>query len=167
MNCSANFDYNSVVRFFKGLASSGTWVCFDEFNRMDPHILSIISQVIIAIQGAIQKQSPNLVIDETKLIIKPECAIFITLNPGFYGRTELPLNLKSLFRPVSMVIPNSTIITEILLSCAGFIHAKSISQKIVLTLNLASSLIHSNDIQHDFGLRMIKAIVSLAGQLKM
>ena len=49
LNCSSNFDYTSVVRFFKGVASSGSWVCFDEFNRMDPHILSIISQVIIAI----------------------------------------------------------------------------------------------------------------------
>jgi dynein heavy chain len=54
LNCSANYEYAGVCRFFKGLASSGAWVCFDEFNRMETHILSLISQVIIAIQGAIR-----------------------------------------------------------------------------------------------------------------
>ena len=54
MNCSANYEYTGVCRFFKGLASSGAWVVFDEFNRMETHILSLISQVIIAIQNAIK-----------------------------------------------------------------------------------------------------------------
>jgi dynein heavy chain len=55
MNCSSNFEYLSAIRFFKGLAATGFWVCFDEFNRMDPHMISMLSQVIIAIQGALRK----------------------------------------------------------------------------------------------------------------
>mmetsp|Transcript_42572 Transcript_42572/g.65298 ORF Transcript_42572/g.65298 Transcript_42572/m.65298 type:complete len:150 (+) Transcript_42572:1263-1712(+) len=43
LNCSANYEYTGISRFFKGLASSGAWVCFDEFNRMETHILSLIS----------------------------------------------------------------------------------------------------------------------------
>ena len=54
LNCSANYEYAGVCRFFKGLASSGAWCVFDEFNRMETHILSLISQVIITIQGAIK-----------------------------------------------------------------------------------------------------------------
>ena len=70
MNCSANYEYAGVCRFFKGLASSGAWVCFDEFNRMETHILSLISQVIIAIQGAIRNQAAHLQLDEAKIALK-------------------------------------------------------------------------------------------------
>lgn len=70
MNCSANYEYAGVCRFFKGLASSGAWVCFDEFNRLDTQILSMLSQVIISIQGAIRNQAAHLQLDEAKIPLK-------------------------------------------------------------------------------------------------
>mmetsp|Transcript_42648 Transcript_42648/g.65410 ORF Transcript_42648/g.65410 Transcript_42648/m.65410 type:complete len:282 (-) Transcript_42648:887-1732(-) len=125
MNCSANYKYAGIQRFFKGLASSGAWACFDEFNRMDTAILSMIAQIIISLQSAIKQNAQHVYFEESKVSLKVDCAVFITLNPpGYAGRTELPATLKSLFRPIAMVIPDSEKITEILLYSSGFVGAQ-------------------------------------------
>jgi dynein heavy chain len=64
-----------------------------------------------------------LQLDEAKITLRADCGIFITLNPGYAGRSDLPMNLKTLFRPISMVVPDSVFITEILLYSSGFVGA--------------------------------------------
>ena len=66
-----------------------------------------------------------------------------------------------------MVVPDSVFITEILLYSSGFVGAQQLAKKIVSVQNLANVIMRKTEIAHDFGLRSIKAIVSIAETLKL
>ena len=165
-NCSSTLNYAAMTKFFKGLATSGAWSCFDEFNRISLLVLSVISQIIIVIQGAIRENLSSFMLEETNINFDREWAIFITMNPTYSGRTELPDNLKSLFRPCAMMVPDSLLISEILLYSYGFFEASSLAQKLVFTFYLAKQQL-SQQVHYDFGLRAIKIVLSAAGILKL
>ena len=105
--------------------------------------------------------------DDSKIPLNFNCAVFITLNPGYAGRTELPMDLKNLFRSISMVVPDAVFITEILLYASGFKNAVTLAKKICKVQDTANVLMQqASVVKFDFGLRAIKAIIGIAESLK-
>ena len=60
----------------------------------------------------------------TEIALDSRVGIFITMNPGYAGRTELPESVKALFRPVVVIVPDLQQICEIMLFSEGFLMAK-------------------------------------------
>src|SRR5690606_29303460 len=97
-NCSEGITVRLMNRMFAGLAQAGAWACFDEFNRIDIEVLSVVAQYMRTVQFAIISKQTHFLFDERDISLNYNYGVFITMNPGYAGRTELPDNLKALFR---------------------------------------------------------------------
>lgn len=163
--CDESFDFQSIGRIFLGICKVGCWGCFDEFNRLDEKILSAVSSQIESIETGLRSNNREIELSDKKLTVHEETGIFITMNPGYAGRSELPENLKKLFRSVSMDSPDMDIIIEVLLTSSGFSMAKELATIIV---PLFSEILEksSKQVHYDFGLRALKSTLLRCGSIK-
>jgi dynein heavy chain len=120
-----------MAKIFKGLVQSGLWGCFDEFNRIDLEVLSVVAMQIEAISTARKLHVPEFMFpeEENPIELIPTVGYFITMNPGYAGRQELPENLKVLFRGVSMMMPDREIIIKVKLASVGYKEIDNLAKK--------------------------------------
>lgn len=164
-NCSEQMNYKSMAQIFMGLAQTGAWGCFDEFNRISIEVLSVVSSQVKQILDALKRKQARFVFQEEDISLLKTVGFFITMNPGYAGRTELPENLKALFRSCAMVTPDTMLICENMLMSEGFKAARALSNKFVTLYDLSRELL-SKQRHYDWGLRAVKSVLRMAGKLR-
>ncbi|KAM7351793.1 dynein heavy chain 2, axonemal kl-2 isoform 2-T2 [Cochliomyia hominivorax] len=162
-NCSEGLDFKSIGKIFSGLAQTGAWGCFDEFNRINIEVLSVVAQQILSVISALTAKQTEFLFEGQVIKLVPTVGLFITMNPGYAGRTELPDNLKSMFRPISMMVPDNVIIAENTLYSDGFTNTRSLARKVYTLYELAKQQL-SKQYHYDFGLRSMVALLRYAGR---
>ncbi|KAK5078141.1 dynein heavy chain [Lithohypha guttulata] len=167
--CDDTFDFQAMGRIFLGICQVGAWGCFDEFNRLEERILSAVSQQIqniqIGLRNSTNEQKAQVELVGRQFKVNQNTGIFITMNPGYAGRSNLPDNLKKLFRSVAMSKPDKELIAEVMLFSQGFKQAKDISKQVVPFFDHSSQKL-SKQPHYDFGLRALKSVLISSGSLK-
>jgi dynein heavy chain 1, cytosolic len=87
------------------------------------------------------------------------------MNPGYAGRSNLPDNLKKLFRSIAMTKPDKELIAQVMLYSQGFQNAKDLAAKVVPFFEQCLRSF-SKQIHYDFGLRALKSVLVTSGNLK-
>eukprot|EP00965_Chrysotila_dentata_P180076 5946247-Pleurochrysis_carterae.AAC.1 len=150
-NCGPEMDYLTMGDIFKGLCSSGSWGCFDEFNRLIAEVLSVCSIQYKSVLDGIRRGGDSFRMGGIDYYLHPDgCMSFITMNPGYLGRQELPESLKVLFRPVTVMVPDFQLIMENMLMAEGYTTANDLAKKFFTLYNLNKDLL-SKQMHYDWG----------------
>ena len=165
INCSPDMDYKGVGVVWQGVASTGGWICLDEFNRLIPAVLSVCTVQFKGILDGIKADAARVVVEGTEVRLDPTCGAYITMNPGYLGRSELPEGLKALFRPMTVCVPDLVLICENFLMAQGFTDAKVLASKFYSLYALLGALL-SKQAHYDWGLRSVKSVLYVAGAFK-
>ena len=142
-------------------------MCFDEFNRLIPEVLSVCTLQFKAVCDGIACTAVRIGVESDEIMLDPTCGAFITMNPGYLGRSELPEGLKALFRPMTVMVPHLILICEKMLMAEGFVTAKAPAPKFFCLYALLKALL-SAQLHYDcWGLRAIKSVLVVADTLRM
>ncbi|XP_069115919.1 uncharacterized protein [Argopecten irradians] len=190
-NCTSNMDYMQLHDIFRGMASTGCWVCFNNISNLTPAVLSVYAQLISAVMGALRAGKAAVHLQSDDIQLNPAGACFaltdsaVQVQPGnpekllLYSSSTaaIPDYIMVQFRTISVLQPDLQLALEVMLSSQGFVSARVLAKKTMTLYELCRRLMGTNvfitenitlgsDVNHGRGgwsMKTLKGLVSEAG----
>ncbi|XP_052258855.1 uncharacterized protein LOC127863384 isoform X2 [Dreissena polymorpha] len=157
-NCTKSIDYCGLQDIFRGMASTGCWVTFNNLNCLDPSVLSVFAQLMTTVMEALRagKAAVHLQADDIQLNSLGACFALVdssmpvmATNPDklmiFPSVTAtLPDYVISQFRVVSVARPDLRMCLEVMLFSQGFINGTELAEKTMVLKELSCKLLGTN-----------------------
>ncbi|EAN34073.1 Hydrolytic ATP binding site of dynein motor region D1 family protein [Theileria parva strain Muguga] len=153
-NLSELYEVEDMEKILSGLYQLGFWGIFDEFNRLSECVLSSITEKL---------SSKNVILLDRNIKVNDNNAIFITMNPGYSGRNELPPNCLNICQQFFMEKIDLHSILTINLMIFRFKSSSKLSDRIIFILDSLGLVFTS--VKFDFGLRFVKSLFNIIKNL--
>nr|XP_022320176.1 dynein beta chain, flagellar outer arm-like isoform X6 [Crassostrea virginica] len=154
-NCTKTMNYEQLQDIFRGMAATGSWVCFDNYNHLAPAVLSVFAQLMSAVMEALKAGKAAVHLQSDDIQLNPSGACFALLDsalkvqPGNPDKlllypsvtAALPDYIMTQFRTVTIVQPDLYLTLEVMLCSQGFIHGRELAKKTMMVYEMCRKLL--------------------------
>ncbi|XP_056010102.1 uncharacterized protein LOC125667097 [Ostrea edulis] len=154
-NCTKTMNYEQLQDIFRGMAATGSWVCFDNYNHLAPAVLSVFAQLMSSVMEALKAGKAAVHLQSDDIQLSPSGACFALLDsalkvhPGNPDKlllypsvtAALPDYIMTQFRTVTIVQPDLHLTLEVMLCSQGFIHGRELAKKTMMVYEMCRKLL--------------------------
>ncbi|CAH2249071.1 Hypothetical predicted protein [Pelobates cultripes] len=161
--CSSTTEASAIRRVLTGTAADGCWSCFDDFDLLSKNTVSVFmhgaSELYDSLKATLDK---NGLQDEYKIVPNPNCSLFLTVS-GSSGCQDLSSHMQAVFRAVSLVVPNHTVLLKARLTSLGFKNTKALATRLQLISELLKEQL-PEEYHHHFSFKSMTEVIYRACQ---
>ncbi|XP_030850579.1 dynein heavy chain 8, axonemal isoform X3 [Strongylocentrotus purpuratus] len=146
--CSPHSDPAALGKVVQGLAMDGSWGCFDEFQLLHKEAVAMVLDHVHAVISALQARKKIAVLgDGEEITLGRNIALFITVNneTGLHG--DIPMDIKLLFRTVSLVVPDMSLILKARCAAYGFRSPKVLADRLKMVVQQCKDQLNPGDVE--------------------
>ncbi|XP_073445808.1 uncharacterized protein [Dendrobates tinctorius] len=160
--CCSVTNASALSRVINGTGLDGCWSCFDDVHLLPEDAVSVFMHSSQSLYESLQAKLPQITLqDGSQIDVQPTCSIFVTVSKS--GFQNLPKDMLAIFRAVSFVFPDHTILLKAKLTSLGFKGPKALAKRLQLTSDLLKEQL-PEDYHCHFSLRSMLEVIYRAIQ---